>query len=85
MSKLTPQERDDFLWDLKKELIFAPATFFMSPNINNPKTIQFAKEISFDELTEGRLIEAMDAVCRSTIWAIWMIIRRFGVPRESKK
>jgi hypothetical protein len=80
MAKLAPQERSNFLWNLKKDLIFAPATFSMSPNLNSPKTIQFAKEVSFDELTEGRLIEAMDAVCRCTIWTIWTIIRNFGVP-----
>lgn len=83
MSKLPPKEKDAFLWDLKKELIFAPATFIMSPNMNDPKTIQFAKEISFDELSEGRLTEALDFVCRSVVWTIWVLIRKFGIPTES--
>lgn len=78
MSKLPPQERDSFFWNLKRELIFAPATFFMHPNGSNTNMIQFAKEISFDELTEGRLFEAMDAICRSTVWTIWSLIRKFG-------
>ncbi|MGD0955042.1 MAG: DUF2299 family protein [Methanotrichaceae archaeon] len=82
MTKLPPREKDDFLWDLKEDLIFAPATFFMVPDLNSPKSIQFAKELSFDELSEGRLIEAMDAVCRSTIWTIWMLVRKFGQPEE---
>ncbi|MGB5099781.1 MAG: DUF2299 family protein [Methanothrix sp.] len=81
MAELVPHERENILWDLKKELIFAPATFFMSPDMNNPKRIQFAKEVSFDELTEGRLLDAMDAVCRSTIWTIWKLIRIFGPVR----
>ena len=80
LTKLSPKDKDDFLWSLKKELIFAPATFNMIPDGRNPKSIQFAKEIAFDELSEGRLHEALDAVCRSTIWTAWTIVRKFGEP-----
>ena len=82
ISKLSPKEKDAFFWDLKRDLIFAPAQFGMHPNINDPKQIQFQKEISFDELTEGRLLNAMDAVSRSTIWTIMVMIRKFGAPVE---
>jgi hypothetical protein len=57
----------------------------MAPTGSNPQKMQFAKEISFDELTEGRLNEALDAVCRSTIWTIWTMIRKFGMPPEAEQ
>lgn len=85
ITELTLKQWDDFLWSLKGELMFAPAAFGMLPNMKEPKQIQFQKEVSFDELTEGRLFDAMDAVCRSTIWTIMTFIRKFGAPMEAKQ
>lgn len=82
MNKLTPEEKDTFLWALKKELFFAPATFHMMPDGTNPKTIQFAKEISFDELTEGRLIDAMDAIHRCFVWTASVLVRKLSLAQE---
>lgn len=84
LNHLTPKEREDFIWDIKKDLIFVPATFLMEPSANELKSIQFAREISFDELTEGRLIDAMDNVCRPLIWTAWVILRKFGPPSEEE-
>ena len=36
------------------------------------------KEISFDELTEGRLIEAMDQTCRGVIMTVWIFLNELG-------
>lgn len=80
LNQLDPQEKADFIWNLKKDLIFAPATFTMEPSGTNLKEIQFTKEISFDELTDGRLINAMDSVCRCFIWTAWVFIKKFGTP-----
>lgn len=80
LNKLDPQEKADFIWNLKKDLIFAPATFAMEPSGADVKEIQFTKEISFDELTDGRLINAMDSVCRCFIWTAWVFTKKFGVP-----
>jgi len=80
LNQLTPQEKEAFIWDLKKDLMFAPAAFNMEPSGTDLKAIQFTKEISFDELSDGRLIDAMDSVCRSFIWTAWVLTKKFGVP-----
>jgi hypothetical protein len=82
LSRLNPKKKAEFIWDLKRDLIFAPATFIMEQSGEDLKSIQFTKEISFDELTEGRLIEAVDNVCRPLIWTAWVFVRRFGQPEE---
>jgi len=80
LNRLTPEDRADFIWDLKKDLIFAPAVFTMEPSAPDLKGIQFMKEISFDELTDGRLIDALDSVCRCFIWTAWVFVHKFGSP-----
>ena len=82
LNRLNSKRKAEFIWDLKKDLIFAPATFIMEPSGEDLKSIQFMKEISFDELTEGRLIEAMDNVCRCLICVAWALVRKFGQPTE---
>jgi hypothetical protein len=80
---LNSKKKAEFIWDLKKDLIFVPATFTIEQSGDNLKSIQFAKEISFDELTEGRLIEAVDSVCRPLIWTAWVFVKRFGQPENA--
>ena len=82
LSQLPASEKADFIWNLKKDLIFAPASFVMEPNGDNLESIQFSTEISFDELTDGKLIEAVDNVCRPLIWTAWIFLRKFGLPAE---
>ena len=82
INKMQPEEKADFIWDLKRDLIFAPANFTLSPAGDDLKTIDFVKEISFDELTDGKLIEAVDNVCRPLIWTIWVLRKRFGSTEE---
>ncbi len=82
LNQLHADEKADFIWNLKRDLIFAPASFIMEPDGNNFESIQFGIEISFDELTEGKLIEAVDNVCRPLIWTVWVFLRKFGSPVE---
>ena len=79
---LNSKKKSEFIWDLKKDLIFAPATFIMDQSADNLRSIQFTREISFDELTEGRLIDAVDDVCRPLIWTAWVLVRKFRLPEE---
>ena len=59
LKSLNDDELEDFLWELKKGLLLASPNFrFDNPTI--PTTMDFTKEISFDELTEGRLHDALD-------------------------
>jgi hypothetical protein len=82
LSRLNSKKKAEFIWDIKRDLIFAPATFTMEPYGDDLRSVQFAREISFDELTDGRLIEAVDNVCRPLIWTAWAFVRRFGKPEE---
>jgi hypothetical protein len=82
LRRLNPKKKAEFIWDIKRDLIFAPATFTMEQSGDNLTSVQFTREISFDELTDGRLIEAVDNVCRPLIWTAWVFLRRFGKPEE---
>jgi hypothetical protein len=87
LSALDRGERDEFLWNLKRELMFAPPTFAFDPTFEEtgiPKGIQFSKEVYYDELTEGRLAEAVSCVTRSALWVVWSFGRRFGPRAEVK-
>ncbi|VVB63435.1 Uncharacterised protein [uncultured archaeon] len=87
LSAMSKGERDAFLWDLKKELMFAPPTFSFDPSFEDtgiPKGFQFAKEVYYDELTEGRLAEAVNYAIRSALWVVWTFRRKFGAPVEVK-
>ncbi|MDP0941403.1 DUF2299 family protein, partial [Klebsiella quasipneumoniae] len=59
LQSMSSVERDEFLWNLKRDLMFAPPVFQTHPleDPDHPTAIEFIKEISFDELTEGRLID----------------------------
>jgi hypothetical protein len=85
--EMNEAERDDFLWNLKRELMFAPPNFSFAPsNEENsiPKGFQFSKEVYYSELTEGRLAEAVDYAIRSALWVVWTFRRKFGTPAEVK-
>lgn len=87
LKDLTEKDREDFLWNLKRELMFAPPSFSFDPSYEKtgiPKGIQFSKTVYYDELTEGKLAEAVDFAIRSALWVIWTFRRKFGVPKEAK-
>ncbi|VVB62995.1 Uncharacterised protein [uncultured archaeon] len=79
------EERDNLLWDLQKEIIFASPLYSFNPEYNVDGTfkgIQFTKEISYDELTEGRLGDAVSSVTRCVLWVVWTFRRKFGPSKE---
>lgn len=84
LNELPPDEKADFIWNLKKDLIFAPVAFRMEPSGNEINSIQFTDEISFDEFTEGKLIKAIDNVCKPLIWTAWVFMKRFGQPEKEE-
>jgi hypothetical protein len=87
LQKMSKAERDEFLWNLKRELIFAPPNFSFDPSYEEtgiPKGVQFSKEVYYSDLTEGRLAEAVDQAIRSALWVIWTFRRKFGMPAEVK-
>ena len=85
--EMSEAERDEFLWNLKRELMFAPPNFSFDPSYEEtgiPKGVQFSKEVYYSELTEGRLAEAVDHAIRSALWVVWTFRRKFGTPTEVK-
>lgn len=85
LSALSVDERDEFLWNLKRELMFTPPTFAFDPTFAKtgiPKRMQFSKEVYYDELTEGRLAEAVNYATRSALWVVWTFRRKFGMPTD---
>jgi hypothetical protein len=81
LNSMKKEDRDKFLWNLQKDLIFAPPSFSFDPSFDKtgiPEGIQFVKEVSYDELTEGKLAEAADYVCRCVLWVIWVFQKEFG-------
>jgi len=87
LSELGEKGREKFLWNLKREIMFAPANFAFDPEFAKtgiPSAVQFSKEIYFEDLSEGRLAEVVDYTIRSALWLIWTFGRRFGPPSEVK-
>ncbi len=86
LSDMSDEAREEFLWNLKKELMFAPANFAFADDETTGiiRRAQFSKAIYFEELSEGRLAEAVDYTTRSALWLIWTFRRKFGVPAEAK-
>jgi hypothetical protein len=76
LDSMSDKEREEIYWNLRRDFIFIPATFMFMP-AKSPNAIQFSKEISFDELTEGRLTESLDQVLRGAVWVIWVFGRIF--------
>jgi hypothetical protein len=87
LTEMCERDREEFLWGLKKEIMFAPANFAFDPEFEKtgiPKAVQFSRVIYFDDLSESRLAEVVDYTIRSALWLIWTFGRRFGSPTEMK-
>lgn len=79
LKSLENDSRSEFLWELQMGLIFVPPTFKID-NPSIPTSIDFTKEISFDELTEGKLHEALDQTIRCVLYTAWLFNKKFGTP-----
>jgi hypothetical protein len=79
------EDRDNLLWALQKEIVFASPAYSFNPEYKIDGTfkgIQFMKDISYDELTEGRLGDAVSNVTKCVLWVIWTFRRQFGHLKE---
>jgi len=74
------EKRDDFIKKLGDRLLFVNPTFVLGPKPEKTEWILFIKEISYDELTEGRLIDGVDQVNRAVILASSIITDDLGEP-----
>lgn len=76
------RKRDRFLSSLGKNLLFVNPTFMLGPKPEALEWVMFIKEISYDELTEGRLIDGIDQVSRAVILVSSLIIDELGDPKS---
>ena len=81
IESLRPKDRDEFLFDLRKDIAFTSASIAFDPDFNDTgiiKSIQFQEEICYDGLTEDRLNNAVKSVLKGSLFIIWRIRREFG-------
>lgn len=85
IESMRPKDRDEFLYNLRKDITFAPANTAFDPSFDDtgiPRGIQFQEEICYDGLTEDRLNEAVRNVVKCVLFVIWRIRREFGEPKK---
>ena len=78
LGSMKARKLEDLLWELKKELVLSTASYMIMPPTGIPKSIQFSREISFDELTEGKLADALGSITKSMVLTILLFSKRFG-------
>lgn len=78
LSGLDSSERNEFLWDLKFDLLKSHFTFNMQPNGENPQFIIIQEVVYLDDLTKGKLIGALQHVNDGMLLVLWYLARRFG-------
>jgi hypothetical protein len=81
LESMRTKDREEFMFNLKKNIIFAPASFAFDPTHEKtgfPRSIQFSKEICYDNLTEDRLSNDMRDVVRCVIYVVELFKREFG-------
>lgn len=84
LSDFNQQQRIKFLENLGNGLLFVGPKFSLGPDIETIKWLIFIKEISYDELTEGRLIDALDQISRAVILGSKLIVSELGDAEEEK-
>ena len=85
LERLDPIERKKFFIDVEKELMFLP--IYTTIHLENegedkdePTSIFLVREISFDELSEGKLNEASNIISRAVNLISLIFLKRFGEP-----
>jgi hypothetical protein len=85
LSDLDQAKRGEFFRILSRNLMFVSPSFAIGPTMEKPEWLFFIKEISYDELTEGRLIENVDLVNRAVLWAASIFFEQFGFGEPEKE
>ena len=83
-TKLDDKGREELLWNLQLGIIFAPTAYAFNPDIKDGilKAIQFTKEIYYEDLTRGKLGEAVLDVTKCALWTVLFFRQRFGSSME---
>jgi len=81
LESMRQKDREEFIFNLKKDIIFAPASYALDPTLETkgyPQGIQFSKEICYDNLTEDRLSNSMRDVVSCVIYILELFKNELG-------
>jgi len=73
LESMRTKDRNEFMINLIKSIVFAPASFALDPTFKQkgfPQGIQLTKEICYDNLTEDRLSNSMRDVVRCVVYIL---------------
>lgn len=85
LETMSEKNREEFMFNLTKNIIFAPASFAFDPSFETrgfPSGIQFSREICFDRLTEDKLSNSMRDVVKCVIFVVELFKNEFGKENE---
>jgi hypothetical protein len=83
IKSLKSEDLGKFLGGLQRDLFFVIPSFkFIPTGASIPSAIQFNKQISYDQLTEGKLYDMVEYTCRCVLWVAWVLTGKFGRPVE---
>ncbi|NJD77293.1 MAG: DUF2299 domain-containing protein [Candidatus Methanoperedens sp.] len=78
LKKMPPQAKTDFWASFKLGIVFATPTFFIRPNEDAPKSIEFRREIYHDGLSKDKLMEAIRDLYRCLLYSNLKFIQLGG-------
>jgi len=79
LGSMDVSEFEDFILELRMALVLAPTMFQILPLQGMPNSIQLSLEISFDELTEGRLNSALSNITKTSVLIVLLFRKKFGL------
>jgi len=85
LEAMKPSERHELLMEIRYGLLFSPAAFRTEPPENElVRSFVFEAEITYDELTEGSLLRAMNDVQRGLLYVVWKLTDTLGEARSGE-
>jgi hypothetical protein len=91
LREMDDKKRKEFFWDLRMSLLRNNeiGDFQIKPNPPEDTQAVFisSKRVYYDDLTKGRLIDAIHVVLRACIMVVWMLQQYAGIttPKKDQK
>ena len=76
--RLPPEERTDFLWDMRFRLLDMGVEF--SGVAEPPHEVRISQRIYYDGLTKDRFLQRVSQVRNGVLTVLWMVARRLAQP-----
>lgn len=78
IARLLPEERSDFLWDMRFSLLNMGVEF--SGVTDTPQEVRISQRIYYDGLTKDRFLQRVSQVRNGVLNVLWMVARRLAQP-----